>query len=150
MKLPFPAAILALLLGASTGAPVKPAVVSQAEKDAAAVIRPELLRAHVRFLANDLLEGRLPATTGDRLAEAYIAAQMEAVGLEPAGDRGTYFQPFEIIGVTTRGAETLALAGGGGQVALKRSEDFVAFSGNEEPEGKLQNAELVFVGYGIQ
>src|SRR2546426_6088512 len=44
--------------------------------------------AHLRFLASDLLEGRAPATRGGRLAAEYIAAQFEALGLEPAGTNG--------------------------------------------------------------
>src|SRR5205809_6210819 len=56
--------------------------------------------AHLRFLASDLLEGRAPATRGGRLAAAYIAAQFQALGLEPAGANGTYFQPVALVGMT--------------------------------------------------
>ena len=141
----------ALALAASmAGGQVKVSFVSPAEKAAAAAIRPELLRAHIRFLASDLLEGRLPATPGDRLAQEYVATQMEALSLEPAGDGKTYFQPFELIGVTTKSPGTLTLAHGGDRLDLKYSAEFVAFSGTEEPESRLENVELLFVGYGIQ
>src|SRR3954466_13600901 len=56
--------------------------------------------AHLRFLASDLLEGRAPATRGGQLATAYIAAQFQALGLEPAGDKGSYFQPVALVGMT--------------------------------------------------
>src|SRR4051794_37977477 len=56
--------------------------------------------AHLRFLSSDLLEGRAPATRGGRLATAYIAAQFQALGLEPAGAKGTYFQPVALVGMT--------------------------------------------------
>src|SRR5258708_39735255 len=56
--------------------------------------------AHLRFLASDLLEGRAPATRGGRLAAEYIAAQFQALGLEPAGANGTYFQPVALVGMT--------------------------------------------------
>src|SRR6266513_4541774 len=56
--------------------------------------------AHLRFLASDLLEGRAPATSGGRLAAEYIAAQFQALGLEPAGANGTYFQPVALVGMT--------------------------------------------------
>src|SRR5205814_6528509 len=56
--------------------------------------------AHLRFLASDLLEGRAPATRGGRLATAYIAAQFQALGLEPAGANGSYFQPVSLVGMT--------------------------------------------------
>jgi len=49
-------------------------------------IRPELIRAHMRFLADDLLEGRGTGALGHRLAALYAATQFEGLGLEPAGD----------------------------------------------------------------
>jgi hypothetical protein len=56
--------------------------------------------AHLRFLASDVLEGRAPATRGGRLATEYIAAQFQALGLQPAGVNGTYFQPVNLVGMT--------------------------------------------------
>src|SRR5216110_1655484 len=58
------------------------------------------IAAHLRFLASDLLEGRAPATRGGQLATAYIAAQFQALGLEPAGANGSYFQPVALVGMT--------------------------------------------------
>ena len=55
-------------------------------------IRPEALRAHMEFLADDLLEGRGTGTRGFQLAANYVRAQFEEMGLKPAGDNGTYFQ----------------------------------------------------------
>src|SRR5437773_12393242 len=60
--------------------------------------------AHLRDLASDLPEGRAPATRGGRLAAAYIAAQFQVLGLEPAGANGTYFQPVALIGMTPQPA----------------------------------------------
>src|SRR3989449_11516458 len=56
--------------------------------------------AHLKYLADDLLEGRAPATRGGRLAAKYIAVQFEALGLEPAGSDGSYFQPVALVGMT--------------------------------------------------
>ena len=56
--------------------------------------------AHLKYLADDLLEGRAPATRGGRLAANYIAAQFQAHGLEPAGRDGSYFQPVALVGMT--------------------------------------------------
>src|SRR5258708_10056852 len=52
---------------------------------------PDALAAHDKFLSSDLLEGRGPGTRGDDLAMQYIAAQFQAVGLEPAGENGPLF-----------------------------------------------------------
>ncbi len=59
---------------------------------ALATIRPEALHAHMAFLADDLLEGRGTATRGHEIAARYVASQFEALGLEPAGTGGTWFQ----------------------------------------------------------
>lgn len=55
----------------------------------------EMVRMDVAYLASDLLEGRLTGTKGEEYAARYIASRMEALGLEPGGDNGTYFQDFE-------------------------------------------------------
>src|SRR6185295_5450674 len=60
----------------------------------------KVLRAHLEFLADDALEGRRPGTRGGELAAKYIAAQFERLGLEPAGDSGTYYHHVPIITLT--------------------------------------------------
>src|SRR4051812_16530984 len=57
---------------------VSPVVLPAPDRAAARPITADLLRGHIRFLSSDLLGGRGPATPGDRLAQAYIATQMEA------------------------------------------------------------------------
>ena len=60
--------------------------------------------AHVRYLADDALEGRGAGTSGARCAAQYIADQFEAIGLELVGPNGTYFQPFPIRAGAVLGA----------------------------------------------
>ena len=126
-----------------------PVTLSDAEKEAAAQITPELLRAHVRFLSDDLLEGRGPATRGDRLGQLYIATRMEALGLEPGAPDGSWYQPFDIVGVTSHSPATLSVRKGGRSVDLKFHEEFIANTGLQQPLARVQDAEIVFVGYGI-
>jgi Zn-dependent M28 family amino/carboxypeptidase len=102
------------------------------------------LRGHVRFLASDLLEGRGPATQGDRLAQQYIAAQFEALGLEPGAPDGGWVQPVEMIGVNGH-PDSLNVQG----LTLRFKDDFIAVSGHQEKTSTIANAELVFVGFGI-
>jgi Zn-dependent M28 family amino/carboxypeptidase len=120
-----------------------------AEKSASRTIRPEDLQAHIGFLASDLLEGRGPGTRGDALAQQYIAAQFQLLGLKPAGPNGSYLQPFELVGMTGH-PETLTFTAPQGRLALRFHEDFIASSGVQAEESVLQDSELVFVGYGIQ
>src|SRR5205814_9909203 len=71
---------------------------------AAVVVAPSAaaMDAHLKYLADDQLEGRAPATRGGRLAVKYIAAQFEALGLEPGAADGSYFQPVALVGMTPR------------------------------------------------
>src|SRR6266849_9856056 len=66
----------------------------------------DAMKAHDKFLASDLLEGRGPGTRGDDLAMQYIAAQFQAFGLEPAGDNGTYYQKVPLVGITSNPDKT--------------------------------------------
>jgi Zn-dependent M28 family amino/carboxypeptidase len=111
----------------------------------------DALRAHVRFLASDLLEGRGPGTRGDDLAMDYIAAQFEAAGLKPDGDRGTYFQKVPLIGISTDAANTsLAFTKDGANVIgpLKLQTDFVG-QNKTQVENDTIDSDVVFVGHGV-
>ena len=143
----------ALVLSLSTTA-LGAAQITSAEKTAAKTITANSLRAHIRFLASDLLEGRGPATRGDRLAEEYVSAQMESFGLKPGGPNGSWFQSLDIVGVTGHPemltvSKPAALQRLSAKLELTWSKDFIAAAGKQNPKSALDNAEIVFVGYGI-
>ncbi|MDX2034642.1 MAG: M28 family peptidase [Blastocatellia bacterium] len=117
-------------------------------ENAALRIDEGTLRAHVRFLADDLLEGRGPGARGGLLAAKYIAAQFEAMGLEPATPDRNYFQQVQMIGSRPDPSSRLVVKGGGAEADFKFGDDFVSGSDLEQTEIPL-NAEIVFVGYGI-
>jgi len=105
------------------------------------------LDAHIRYLADDLLEGRAPGTRGGRLAARYIAAQFEALGLEPAGPDSSYFQPVALVGLTPH--PSLVWGPSGAPQCLKQLDDFVAWA--ERPEPRITaDGDVVFVGYGVR
>jgi Zn-dependent M28 family amino/carboxypeptidase len=141
---------LPLLLAAAlpAGAQATAARVSPAERKAAAQIRAESLRADIRFLASDALEGRGPGSRGDELARLYIATRMEALGLEPAGTDGSYFQPFDIVGIRSRLTAPPVVTKGSQRLELG-TKDAILFAGTDAPEARVSGAEVVFVGYGI-
>ena len=141
-------ALAALALAASTPA-VSPVMLTPSERAAAKGITADELRGHIRFLSSDLLGGRGPATPGDRLAQQYIASQMEAIGLEPGAPGGGWRQPLDIVGITSHNPEVVSVSKGGEKADLKYKDDYIAFSGVETPEARLASAEVVFVGYGI-
>ena len=86
--------LLAGLAARTTGDPrtVPGAGITPEATNAAARISADAIRAHMRYLSDDALEGRGTGTRGYELAAKYVAAQFEALGLSPAGDGGSYFQ----------------------------------------------------------
>jgi Zn-dependent M28 family amino/carboxypeptidase len=125
------------------------APVTAAQKTAAKEITPELLRSHIRFLSSDLLEGRGPATRGDQLAEAYIQSQLEGLGLEPGAPGGGWIQKVPLVGIKRISSDPAIFKSGRGTLSGALGENFVAVSGVQKPESKIDAAEIVFVGYGI-
>src|SRR3954447_17563149 len=115
---------------------------------AAAQIHGDRIRADVKFLSSDLLEGRGVGTRGGDLAAEYIASQFAVAGAKPAGDNGTYFQRVPLVGVTTQADSTLKAAGGGKSVSLEWQKEFVGASHRQKTNEKF-DAELVFAGHGI-
>jgi Zn-dependent M28 family amino/carboxypeptidase len=121
-----------------------------AARIAAASIDSEKIRAHVRFLSLDLLEGRGPGTRGAELAAEYIATQFALAGLKPAGDNGTYFQPVPLFAVHTEEDKTkFAFVPASGQpVDLAYGTEIVAKDQTGQTTADF-DAPIVFVGYGI-
>jgi Zn-dependent M28 family amino/carboxypeptidase len=113
-------------------------------------LTPAVFAAPVRFLAHDLLEGRGPATRGDSLARLYLATQLEQLGYLPGGEKGGWEQPFDIVGVTAQLPKTWSFTGKSGAVDFAWSTDYIAGSGVQTDKAAIQDAELVFVGYGIE
>jgi Zn-dependent M28 family amino/carboxypeptidase len=129
---------------------LRPDVLTDDERGAAHAIQERRIRADIRFLSSDLLEGRGPATRGDRLAQAYVRSRYEAIGLEPGAPGGTWLQPFDLIAIDSKCPETLRVTRGTEALELRRYDDFVAFPGVQSEEARVDDAEIVFVGYGIQ
>jgi Zn-dependent M28 family amino/carboxypeptidase len=111
-------------------------------------IAGENLRAHIRFLASDLLEGRGVGTRGGELATNYIASQLAIAGAKPAGDNGTYFQKVELVGVEPQPSAELSASKGGNTVKFDWSTGFVGNTMQQKPRADF-DAEAVFVGHGI-
>ena len=118
-------------------------------RQAASKIAEDVLRAHTKFLASDLLEGRGPATRGDALAEAYIQAQMEGMGLKPGAPGGGWIQKVPLVGVKAAFPGSALFRSERGTAEGVPGGNFVAFSGVQKPAAKIEDAEVVFVGYGI-
>jgi len=112
-------------------------------------VDPEKVRAHVKYLASDELEGRGMNQKGSDLAAQYIADQFKSYGLKPAGDNGTYFQQVPMVGVQTLPETTFSLVpNSGAPVLLKNLDDYVTTNERQTASAEI-DAPIVFVGYGI-
>lgn len=113
-------------------------------------IDPERIRAHVKFLSSDLLEGRGTGQRGGDIAAKYMATQFELYGLEPAGDNGTYMQKVPLVGITPDPATTFTLVPDQGPaLTLEPLSQYVAYDQTQQPESDV-DAQIVYVGYGIK
>ncbi len=111
-------------------------------------ITAEDIRAHVKYLASDELEGRGSGTEGNRKAAQYIADRFKSYGLKPAGDNGTYFQSFDFVSAVKLGEKNSLVveSKGGMRTSIKLNEDYRPFGFSSD--GQVAG-EMVFVGYGI-
>ena len=105
----------ALLSAAQNGVRPRVAAVTYPHLPSAAygameTISADRIRAQVRFLSHDLLEGRGTGQRGGDIAAEYIATQFATYGLKPAGEHGTYFQKVPMVGITPEAATTPAPA----------------------------------------
>jgi Zn-dependent M28 family amino/carboxypeptidase len=113
-------------------------------------IDAERIRAHVRFLSHDLLEGRGTGQRGGDIAAEYIATQFALDGLKPAGDNGSYMQKVPMVGIALAPESTFSLVPAKGSAReLKPLSEYVAHDETQQSNSTV-NADLVYVGYGIE
>jgi Zn-dependent M28 family amino/carboxypeptidase len=115
---------------------------AQSPAAVARAVEADVIGAHLALLADDALEGRGTGQRGGEIAAKYVAAQFARLGLEPAGDSGTYYQRIPLVGRTAR--PMLRVAGD----SLEPVSDFVAYVVGPDSAPTVQG-EPVFVGYGI-
>ena len=113
-------------------------------------IDPEKIRATVKYLSDDKLQGRGTGQKGGDMAADWIAAQLKSYGVAPAGDAGTYFQNIRFFGVTTDPKQTqfAFVPKSGAPMALKFADEYVANDQTHSAKSEI-DAPLVYVGYGI-
>lgn len=122
----------------------------QAVADAAMkVIRPEAIAAHMRFLSDDLLEGRQTGERGYEIAAHYVASQLESMGLTPGGANDTWFQSVPLRKVNVIPEQTsFELAHGGKSQFLALDHDYLVIGNPNSAEASAES-ELIFVGFGV-
>ncbi len=134
--------------GACAGGEKSGAVASAAGTDSAsqAINSADILQ-HIKDLSADSMEGRAPGTPGEVKTIAYLQAQYKALGLKPGNPDGTYLQNVDLIGYKAH--PTASYTAGGKTISFKYPDDFIANSRHNRTETKVENSDVVFVGYGI-
>jgi Peptidase family M28/PA domain len=142
-------ALCSLVVFAAISAPHTASGGSDPADAAMSGIQPAAIRAHMRFLSDDLLEGRGTATRGHELAAKYMATHFEGLGLQPAGDRGTYFQSVPLRSMQPDGAKSeLIISRAGKEETLVFAKDYIAMGDPGRTDTSVE-APVVFVGDGV-
>ena len=130
-------AVVVAVAGAQAVAPIS----------AQQAISEQTFLANIKVLASDDFEGRAPGTAGEAKTIAFIAQQFSKLGLKPGNPNGSYLQEVPVVGI--RSTPHLRYQIGAKTVTLNFPDDYVAYSSRPQPEVRVDNSELVFVGYGI-
>lgn len=119
--------------------------------DATQRITEDYIREVMIEISSDEYEGRGPATKGDLMTREFIIKEMQDIGLQPAAADGGWEQPFQMVSVNTLPPEEgWTFAGHGESVSFEYYEDFTMNGDNQAATPAVENAEVVFAGYGIQ
>ena len=165
MRFLFIALLLTALVGCDTSTPT-PGAAAQSETqsgpaevtglpsgfpDAQESIRAPSLLADVTIVAGDQFEGRGAGTEGDKKARKFLANRLAEMNFEPFFNDGSYEQPVEIIGLTVQDPEDIRFkTEDGSSIAFSFGDEYMIMAGAQQPEISVEDAEVVFVGYGIQ
>jgi len=133
-------------LNTNSGGPASGSVPAELKPALEAITANDILQ-HTKVLSGDEYEGRGPGTKGEELTVKYLTEQYQRIGLKPGNPDGTFVQKVPLVGFT--GAPTASFTVGAKQLNLEFPKDYVAVSRRFVPESKVENSDLVFVGYGV-
>ena len=111
-------------------------------------IDADAVLAHARTLSSDEFEGRGPGTKGEELTVKYLVDEFTKLGIKPGNTDGSFIQKVPLVGITPDGAP-LVIKKGAKQLRLNWRDDVVAWTKHVAESARLDNSELVFVGYGV-
>lgn len=113
------------------------------------ITKDSLLR-HIETLSSDEYMGRATGTKGEDMTVEYLVNEFEEMGAQPAAGDGSYIQKFPLLGQKTSNAKASVATNGRTPFSLNYYEEFMAWPANQAEKVDVNNAELVYVGYGIQ
>nr|WP_052731337.1 M28 family metallopeptidase [Spirosoma radiotolerans] len=143
-----PVTVLTVITASAQSTTGLPAIPAEAQKVARSV-RPEAIEAHMRYLADDKLEGRKPGTKGFELAAQYVEKQFKQLGFLPAGQKGTYRQAVPLRRAQVREeASSMVFIQDGKEQPLTYGKNFILTPNFGQAISDV-SAPVVFVGFGV-
>ena len=124
------------------------AIAQQSEREPAG-IDPDRLEETVRTMASDQFEGRAPGTVGEERTIGYLIGRLQGLGLEPGGEDGTWTQKVPLLHTRLGTPKTLSFEHGGTTKSLNFPKDIYVSTLQPSDTAAIDNAPLVFVGYGV-
>lgn len=138
-----------LLVACQTDEPGTSAAAGSSTRASEPAASADVLQAHIAWLSDDARQGREAGTPGYEAAADYVAAEMEELGLEPAGEDGSWYQQVPLLSVTRDlDAQSMSITRDGETITLDPMEDFLIGASANRAEAEV-TAEAVFVGYGL-
>ena len=117
---------------------------------AAQLIESDYMREIIKEISQDSYEGRGPGSRGDVKARKYLAERLAELGIQPGAADGSWEQPFDLVGVNASQPDEWVFNGADKSMALKQWDQFIVGSTVQQEKVEFADAEVVFVGYGIQ
>ena len=140
MKKTLPLLISALIL--SCNAPLT-------VEDALSTINKQDMIQRIEVLSSDEFMGRATGTEGEQMTVDYLVSQFIEIGATSGTEDGSYVQPFPLVGQTTSN-HSMSFSKNGKKTSLSYFDDYVSWPADQSEKVEISNAELVYVGYGIQ
>ena len=117
-------------------------------EDALATITEDELKEYSRIIGSDEFQGRAPSSPGEERTMEYLVEQFTALGLEPGGPDGSWFQEVPMVSITADPGMILTVEGGSGSNSFAYGPDLIAWTKRVQEQVDIQDSDLVFVGYG--
>lgn len=115
---------------------------------AIASLNSDELAADVKILSSDDFAGRFPASLGEEKTINFLKKEFESVGLKP-GNRDSFFQEVPLVEITAAKLTDLVITGGENPLEFTSKDDFVGVTLRVQEKVKIEDSEMIFVGYGI-
>ncbi|MFY8023956.1 MAG: M28 family metallopeptidase [Sediminibacterium sp.] len=118
------------------------------EEDGLSVFNADTLKKHISVLASDDFMGRKPFTEGETKTVAYLQEQFKQMGLEP-GNGDSFIQEVPMANILATAAPSMQVKSAKGTFNLKAFDDYIIWTDKTDSSISLNNADLVFAGYGV-